>query len=107
MTWVEAGMSGALRQLNSPWMYSFPGIPSYTWGSNRGEPINYPHLPHPHVCCEEGRSLAQSSVLAAAGASLNSEGFGSRAANPGCCRPWGALRGSGPPPELCEPQTCL
>lgn len=25
-------MSGALRELDSPWMYSFPGIPSYTWG---------------------------------------------------------------------------
>lgn len=56
VTWVGDGMSGALRQLNSPWMYSFPGIPSSTWGSNRGEPINYPHLPHPHVCCEEGGS---------------------------------------------------
>lgn len=76
-------------------------------GSNRGDPVNYLHLLHPHVCCEEGGSSAQSSVLAAGGASLNLEGFGSRADNSGCCRPWGALRGSGPPPELCEPHTCL
>lgn len=27
MSWVGAGVSGALRDLGSPWMYSFPGIP--------------------------------------------------------------------------------
>lgn len=29
MRWVGAGMSGVLRELDSTWIYSFPGIPSY------------------------------------------------------------------------------
>lgn len=44
-------------------------------GYNRGDPINHLHLPHPHTCCEEGKGSAQSTVLAAGGASSHSEGL--------------------------------
>lgn len=103
MRWVGAAMSRALKELDSPWMYSFPGIPSYTWVLIGVTPINYLHLPHPQFAVRK----AGAQLKALSGAALNSEGFGSRADSPGCCRPWGALRGAGLPPEPCEPQNCL
>lgn len=106
MRWVGSGMSGAVRELDSPRMYSFPGIPTYTWGLiGVTLSITFTFLILTFAVRKAGAQLK--TLLAAGGASFNSEGFGSRADNTGCCRPWGAWRGSGPPPELCEPTNLL